>query len=56
MRKKIGEKMAAIGFIAFLIFGSAIDGPNNNMVFVYMGCISSIAVTAAGATLGKMWN
>jgi len=56
MRKKIGERMATIGFIAFLIFGSAIDGPDNNMVFVYMGCIASLASMAAGATIGEMWN
>ena len=46
--KRIGDFMMAAGFIMFMIFGSAIDGPGNNMILVYGGCIASMAAMLIG--------
>lgn len=54
-RKRIGEKMLGIGAIGLMIFASAIDGPDNNMVVVYMGCFGSMASMITGATMADMW-
>lgn len=47
--------MLGIGAIGLMIFASAIDGPDNNMVVVYMGCFGSMASMITGATMADMW-
>ena len=51
--KKMGDVLMAAGFIAFLIFGSALDGPDNNMALVYSGCIASMAAMWIGFKLSE---
>lgn len=56
MREKIGITLMKIGFAAFLIFGSALDGPGNDMRVVYGGIIAGLIVLIAGTTMARAWN
>lgn len=48
---KVGTTLAGIGFMGFLIFASAIDGPGNDMRIVLGGLGISMALLFIG---GKM--
>lgn len=56
LREKVGTWVAGIGFMMFLIFGSAIDGPGNDMRVVYTGIVMGMTIFAAGATIGGFWD
>ena len=53
--KKIGEWMAAIGFMGFLFFASGIDGPGNDMRVIYTMIAISMTVAIIGATIADLW-
>lgn len=54
--KRMGETMAALGFMAFLIFASAIDGPGNDIRMVYLCIAISMTVAIIGATIADLWQ
>lgn len=56
LKRKIGTFLAKIGFVMFLIFGSAIDGPGNDMRVVFTGIAIGMTIMAAGCTLGEWWD
>jgi hypothetical protein len=54
--KKIGEYMAGIGFLGFLIFASAIDGPGNDIRMVYVAIAICMTIAIIGATIADLWQ
>lgn len=54
-RKKIGEKMLGIGAGMFCLFGSALDGPGNDMRIVYGGIIIGLILMYSGAKMADLW-
>lgn len=53
LREKIGMVMGSAGFVGFLFFASAVDGPGNDMRLVYGGLIISIALLFFGGIIGE---
>lgn len=51
IKEKAGEIMVGIGFMGFLIFASAVDGPGNDMAMVYGGLIVNMAMMGAGSMM-----
>lgn len=54
-REKIGEKMLGIGAGMFCLFGSALDGPGNDMRIVYGGIIIGLILMYSGAKMADLW-
>ena len=47
--------MLDIGMGMFFLFGSALDGPGNDMRIVYGGIIIGLILMYAGAKLADLW-
>lgn len=47
--------MLGIGAGMFFLFGSALDGPGNDMRIVYGGIIIGLILMYAGAKMADLW-
>lgn len=50
-KEKAGTGLAGIGFMGFMIFAAAIDGPGNDMALVYGGILANMALLTIGGTM-----
>lgn len=48
-RKKTGERLVAAGFLSVMIFGMALDGPDNHMPTICAGIIAGVVMMLIGA-------
>lgn len=48
---KLTQFLFTAGFIGFLIFASAVDGPDESLKLVYTGLIISMALMGAGGLI-----
>ena len=54
-KEKAGELILGIGFMGFLIFAAAIDGPGNDMAMVYGGIFFNTGLMGIGGMMvGEM--
>lgn len=51
---KLTTFLQGAGFICFLIFASAVDGPDESLKIVYTGLIVAAVLMGSGAFLGQV--